>query len=76
MLNPETLPVWIAATGKDEDWKPRKSSRLCGNHFVKSDYIIGHGKNILKPNSVPTIEYREDWFVCLKLVDSKFSKIQ
>ncbi|XP_060864561.1 THAP domain-containing protein 1-like isoform X1 [Metopolophium dirhodum] len=60
LSNPETLPVWIAATGREKDWKPCKSSRLCGNHFENSEYIIGHGKNVLKATSVPTIEYRVD----------------
>lgn len=60
LTNPETLPVWIAATGREIGWKPCKSSRLCGNHFQKSEYIIGHGKNVLKTTSVPTIEHRVD----------------
>ncbi|XP_025201690.1 uncharacterized protein LOC112599140 [Melanaphis sacchari] len=60
LTDPETLPLWIAATGREKDWKPCKSSRLCGNHFEKSEYIIGHGKGVLKTKSVPTIEYRLD----------------
>ncbi|XP_022168469.1 uncharacterized protein LOC111032442 [Myzus persicae] len=58
LSNPETLPLWIAATGREKDWTPCKSSRLCGNHFENSEYIIGHGKNVLKTTSVPTIDYR------------------
>ncbi|XP_027849022.2 uncharacterized protein LOC114128653 [Aphis gossypii] len=58
LSDPEILPAWIAATGREKDWKPCKSSRLCGNHFEKSEYIIGHGKGVLKTKSVPTIEYR------------------
>uniref|UniRef100_A0A2S2NK91 THAP domain-containing protein 1 n=1 Tax=Schizaphis graminum TaxID=13262 RepID=A0A2S2NK91_SCHGA len=60
LSDPETLPLWIAATGREKDWKPCKSSRLCGNHFEKSEYIIGHGKGVLKTKSIPTIEYRTD----------------
>jgi len=64
LSNPETLPAWIAATGRGNGWKPCKSSRLCGNHFKKSDYKIDHGKGVLKPTSVPTIEYRAKVMVC------------
>ncbi|CAI6355402.1 unnamed protein product [Macrosiphum euphorbiae] len=60
LSNPETLPVWIAATGRGKDWTPCKSSRLCGNHFEDSEYKLGHGKNVLKSTSVPTIEYHVD----------------
>ncbi|XP_060836092.1 rho GTPase-activating protein gacZ-like isoform X2 [Rhopalosiphum padi] len=60
LSDPETLPLWIAATGREKDWKPCKSSRLCGNHFEKSEYIIGHGKGVLKTKSIPTIEYRTE----------------
>jgi len=60
--------MWIAATGREKEWKPCKSSRLCGNHFENSEYIIGHGKNVLKATSVPTIEYRVDTMVHLKLI--------
>jgi len=68
LSDPETLPLWIAATGREKDWKPCKSSRLCGNHFEKSEYIIGHGKGVLKTKSIPTIEYRtEDMVCCLKI---------
>jgi len=68
--------LWIAATGREKEWKPCKSSRLCGNHFENSEYIIGHGKNVLKTTSVPTIEYRVDVMVCLSLIVVKFKKIQ
>lgn len=60
MSNAETLPLWIAATGREKDWKPSKSSRICGNHFQPNEYVIGHGKGVLKTTSVPTIEYRTD----------------
>lgn len=60
LINNETLPKWIAATGREKEWKPCKSSRLCGNHFRESEYIIGHGKGVLKSSAVPTIDYRVD----------------
>ncbi|XP_050536695.1 THAP domain-containing protein 1-like [Daktulosphaira vitifoliae] len=55
--NAETLPHWIAATKREPEWKPCKSSRLCGNHFQESEYIVGHGKGILKSSAIPTIDY-------------------
>lgn len=58
LTNEETLPLWVAATGRAKHWKPCKSSRLCGNHFQKSEYIVGHGKGLLKTTAIPTIEYR------------------
>lgn len=64
LSNQETLPLWIAATGRESEWKPCKSSRLCGNHFRESEYIIGHGKGILKSTAIPTIEYQVKIPVC------------
>uniref|UniRef100_A0A2S2QE34 THAP domain-containing protein 1 n=1 Tax=Sipha flava TaxID=143950 RepID=A0A2S2QE34_9HEMI len=60
LTNSETLPIWIAATGREKGWKPCKSSRLCGNHFQESEYIVGHGKGVLKATAIPTIEYHID----------------
>ncbi|KAL5239529.1 hypothetical protein ACI65C_006939 [Semiaphis heraclei] len=71
LSNPVTLPMWIAVTGREKERKPCKSSRLCNNHFENSEYIIGpwamgHGKNVLKETSVPTIDYRVDAMVYQK----------
>lgn len=62
-MNKEVLPLWVAATRRENGWIPGKSSRLCGNHFKKDDYIVGHGKGVLKISSIPTIEYRSDIIV-------------
>ncbi|XP_015373242.1 PREDICTED: THAP domain-containing protein 1-like [Diuraphis noxia] len=59
ILKPKNLPIWIAFTGRGNNWRPGKSSRMCGNHFLKSDYVIDHKKHVLKITAVPTIEYRE-----------------
>ncbi|XP_026805243.1 THAP domain-containing protein 1-like [Rhopalosiphum maidis] len=58
LTNTNILPLWIAITGKESDWKPNKSSRLCCNHFIASDYISEHKKGVLKPTAIPSIEYR------------------
>jgi len=64
LTNAETLPLWINATKREKHWRPCKSSRLCGNHFKQSEYIIGHGKGVLKSTAIPTIEYRVNIPVC------------
>ncbi|KAF0750222.1 THAP domain-containing protein 1-like [Aphis craccivora] len=40
--------------------EPTKSSKLCCNHFIKSDYMLNHKKAILKPTAVPSIYNRDD----------------
>ncbi|ENN70758.1 hypothetical protein HUJ04_001472 [Dendroctonus ponderosae] len=52
----EILKLWIQALGRD-NWKPSKTSRICGQHFLSSDYIIKPGltANLLKPNAVPSV---------------------
>jgi len=65
ILKPEKLPIWIAFTGRKNNWKPGNSSRICGNHFIESDYVIGHMKHVLKTTAIPTIEYH-DMVCCLK----------
>lgn len=52
------MPFWIDITGRESSWKPKKSSRLCCNHFIESDYKLGHKKGILIPTAIPSIEYR------------------
>jgi len=65
ILRPQNLPMWIAFTGRGNNWKPRNSSRMCCNHFLESDYVIDHKKHVLKITAIPTIEYR-DMVCCLK----------
>lgn len=47
------------ATGR-KDWKAGKSSRICSNHFLKSQYKEGDQKGVLKSTAVPTINYSFD----------------
>ncbi|XP_025193491.1 THAP domain-containing protein 1-like [Melanaphis sacchari] len=58
LTNLNILPSWIAFMRKEAHWKPKRSSRLCSNHFIESDYKFKHGKGVLNPTSVPSIEYR------------------
>lgn len=48
--------MWVNAIRR-ENWSPTKTSRICGEHFKKTDYVIKPGCNmkILKPDSVPSI---------------------
>jgi len=63
--NKTTLPLWIAFTEREPGWKPTRSSRLCSNHFIKSDYTPDHKKNVLKPSAVPSIKDRVEFPVKL-----------
>jgi len=58
LKNKTTLPFWTAFTGKGPGWTPTHSSRLCSNHFIKSDYMVDHKKNVLKQTAIPSIKYR------------------
>ncbi|KAF0761883.1 THAP domain-containing protein 1-like [Aphis craccivora] len=60
LTNLTILAQWIVFTGKEPDWKPTKSSRLCCNHFIKSDYMVDHQKGVLKPTAIPSIYNREN----------------
>lgn len=53
---PEILNLWIKAIRR-EKWKPSKSSKLCSEHFVPSDFLIRLGSNqkVLKPDADPSI---------------------
>lgn len=53
---PEILKLWIAAVRR-ENWYPSKTSKLCGKHFVESDYLIKPGctAKLLKPDAVPSV---------------------
>ncbi|KAG5895656.1 hypothetical protein JTB14_008665 [Gonioctena quinquepunctata] len=53
---PEILKLWIAAVRR-ENWHPSKTSKLCGKHFVATDYLIKPGctAKLLKPDAVPSV---------------------
>ncbi|KAH1022219.1 hypothetical protein HUJ04_011648, partial [Dendroctonus ponderosae] len=42
-----------------DNWKPSKTSIICGQHFLSSDYIIKPGltANLLIPNVVPSVSF-------------------
>lgn len=59
---PEILNLWIEAVCR-ENWTPSKTSRLCGEHFLQSDYLDqpGYARKFLKPDAVPSIfQYPKD----------------
>lgn len=53
---PEILKLWIRAIRR-ENWNPSKTSRLCGEHFLPSDYqdIPGSKRKVLKLDAVPSV---------------------
>lgn len=53
---PEILKLWIQALRRDK-WTPSKTSRLCGEHFLPTDYINQPGLAVkrLKPDAVPSV---------------------
>lgn len=53
---PEILDMWIKAIRR-ENWKPSKTSRICGQHFVDTDYINKPGTSLklLKPEAIPSV---------------------
>lgn len=56
----EILTKWIEFTNKGNDWRPTKWSKICGRHFLASDFIQNSYQNtrkILRKNVVPTVEY-------------------
>lgn len=40
---------------KREGFQPTKSSKLCSEHFLSSDFIFNFGKKSLKPDVIPTV---------------------
>lgn len=63
-MNQKILSSWITATGREKEWKPRQSSRICGNHFKKTAYQAGNGKGVLKETAIPTIRCHKLVVVC------------
>ncbi|KAG5877774.1 hypothetical protein JTB14_007210 [Gonioctena quinquepunctata] len=53
---PDILELWIKAVRK-ENWAPSRSSKLCGDHFLPTDYMVKPGcfTKRSKPNAVPTV---------------------
>lgn len=53
---PEILQLWVKAIRR-ENWKPTKSSKLCSNHFISSDFIPRQMSKmkLLKPDAVPSV---------------------
>ncbi|KAF2884152.1 hypothetical protein ILUMI_22011, partial [Ignelater luminosus] len=53
---PEILELWIKAIRR-ENWFFSKSSRICGQHFLESDYKIRPwcSLKLLKPDAVPSV---------------------
>ncbi|KAG5883930.1 hypothetical protein JTB14_003752 [Gonioctena quinquepunctata] len=53
---PDILELWIKAVRR-ENWAPSRSSKLCGDHFLPTDYMVKPGCSTkrLKPNAVPTV---------------------
>ncbi|CAG9768032.1 unnamed protein product [Ceutorhynchus assimilis] len=53
---PEILELWVKAI-KRENWRPTKSSRICGAHFLKTDFFcLPNTKRILlNLDAVPSV---------------------
>lgn len=53
---PEILNLWIKAVNRDK-WYPSKTSRICSDHFLSSDYkdLPGSTLKILKHDAVPSV---------------------
>jgi len=57
LKNPERNATWIKAVGR-KGFIPTKNSRLCNNHFVKSDFknpVGGSYKLLLRDGAVPSV---------------------
>ncbi|XP_025207116.1 THAP domain-containing protein 1-like [Melanaphis sacchari] len=57
LQNPELNAKWIKAVGR-KGFIPTKNSRLCNNHFLKSDFktpVDGTYKLLLRDDAVPSI---------------------
>ncbi|XP_060520733.1 THAP domain-containing protein 5-like isoform X2 [Cylas formicarius] len=52
----DILERWVKAVHR-KDWKPSKSSKLCSEHFLSSDFLVrpGSTKKVLKPDAIPSI---------------------
>lgn len=46
--NADKRKKWIEAIGKDENWSPRASDKVCFRHFREKDYLTPSefGRNI------------------------------
>ncbi|XP_039277668.1 THAP domain-containing protein 1 isoform X1 [Nilaparvata lugens] len=53
---PKLLKLWIEAIRR-KNWKPSKSSRICGAHFLSTDYLQkpGSTQKLLKPDAIPSV---------------------
>ena len=53
---PEILKLWIIAIRRD-NWYPSKTSRICGQHFLATDYQFKPGctQKALKFDAVPSV---------------------
>ncbi len=54
------MSKWVAAVGRN-NWYPSKTSVLCGNHFLESDFVLGSysdstlKKKFLKKEAIPSV---------------------
>ena len=53
LKNKDLLKKWKIAMRREESWKPTVYSRICGTHFLSSDYYPG-SRELLK-TSVPSV---------------------
>ena len=53
--NFELLRKWVQFVGKGEEWSPKPQSRLCGEHFEFSAFILSSGKLNLVSDAIPTL---------------------
>ncbi|XP_044761640.1 THAP domain-containing protein 1-like [Coccinella septempunctata] len=55
LQHPDILQLWINAIGR-KNWHPSKFSKICGEHFLPSDYQQTFGKKkLLKTDAVPSV---------------------
>ena len=55
MKNFELLRKWVQFVGKGSEWSPKPQSRLCGEHFEFSAFILSSSKLNLVSDAIPTI---------------------
>ena len=50
---------WIKFCGQQPEWKPKKQAKICGAHFVNSDFGVdlkGNIKRKLKSGAFPSLK--------------------